>query len=160
MNPRIKLSVELYHLNEYLTLKALKEADAGSLDTRPLDKANSFAWIFGHITGSRFQIGKQLGLKNEFKWTELYNMRADVKEPDAYPSIDELKEAFGEICAALKGRFEELTDADLDGEPPFKIPGIEESMAGTISFMAFHEAYHVGQLAYVQRLNGGEQLVG
>jgi hypothetical protein len=160
MNPRIKLSVELYTLNEYLALKALKEAKPETLDDRPLDKANSFAWIFGHITGSRFQVAKMIGLDKEFKWGDLYDMGAGVKDAAAYPSLDDLTGAYKEISAALNSRFEELTDADLDGEPAFKIPGIEESAAGMISFMAFHESYHIGQLAYLQRLHGGEKLVG
>jgi uncharacterized damage-inducible protein DinB len=160
MNPRIKLSVELHHLNEYLVRKALQEADAKTLDERPMDRANSFAWILGHITASRFILGKQLGLKNEYKWAELYNAESDVRDTEAHPSIDQLKEAYDEICAALNSRFEKLSDADLDGEPPFKPPGIEESVAGMISVMAFHEAYHVGQFAYLQRLHGGEKLVG
>jgi uncharacterized damage-inducible protein DinB len=160
MNPRIKLSVELYTLNEHLALKALGEAKPETLDDRPLDKANSFAWIFGHITGSRFQVARMIGLDKEFPWGDVYNMGTEVKSSDSYPSVDKLKAAYEEISAALKERFEELTDADLDGEPAFKIPGIEESTAGMLSFMAFHEAYHVGQLAYIQRLHGGKGLVG
>jgi uncharacterized damage-inducible protein DinB len=160
MNQRIKLSCELYNLNENLALKALTEAKPETLDVRPMDRANSIAWIFVHITGSRFLLGKHLGLKNEFKWAELYNAKDGLAEAGAYPSIDELKEAYGEITSALNSRFEELTDADLDAASPFNVPGVEESIAGAIAALAFHESYHVGQMAYALRLHGGDQLVG
>jgi hypothetical protein len=160
MNLRIKLSAELYTVNRALALKALNEATPATLEVRPMDKANSFAWVFGHITGSRFQIGKLIGLMSEFPWTELYNAARDVRETDVYPSIDKLKSAYEEIGDRLNERFEELTEVDLDGASVLKIQGVEKSVAGMISAFAFHEAYHVGQLAYIQRLHGGEKLVG
>jgi uncharacterized damage-inducible protein DinB len=160
MNTRIKLSAELYNLNEVLALKALNEATPATLEVRPMDKANSFAWVFGHIVNSRFHIAKAIGLDEKASFDELYSMGSDVRGADAYPSVDELKTAYADITGRLKARLEKLTDSDLDGAPAFKVPGIEESVAGLISFMAFHEAYHIGQLAYIQRLHGGPKLVG
>ena len=46
------------------------------------------------------------------------------------------------------------------GEPPYSIPGIEKTTAGTLAFLSLHESYHVGQLAYILRLHGREKLVG
>lgn len=160
MSPRLELVSQLYNVTEQLALKALKEAKPETLNIRPNDKANSLAWVFGHIVASRLGIAKTLGIDESRDWDKLYDFGAEVKEPEAYPSIDELKETFADINAKLKARFEEMTDDDLKGEPAFKIPGIEESPAGIVAFMSLHESYHVGQLGYIQRLHGGEKLVG
>jgi uncharacterized damage-inducible protein DinB len=160
MHPRIKLTAELYGLNKYLALKALDEAKPDDLFVRPSEKGNSFHWIFRHVTASRFTLAQAIGLKDEVAWGKLFDMGAEPKEPSAYPAVGEIKKAFLDISDRLQSRFESMTEGDLSGQPPFKIPGIEETIAGSISFMAFHEGYHVGQLAYVLRLHGGDKLVG
>jgi len=160
MNPRIKLVTELYEVSERLALKALNAVKTEDLYERPLDKANSFHWVFGHITASRYGLAKYIGMTESVPWEKLYEYGADVHDRSAYPTIDEIKTAFLEITKKLKARFETLTEKDLAGEPPFAIPGLEKSVAGILAFMSFHESYHVGQLAYLQRLHGGEKLVG
>ena len=160
MNQRIKLSTELFGLNQHLALKALGQLKPEDFHTRPMDCANSFQWVFGHVVASRFHLAKALGLDVEAPGDKLYAMGADTHGPDAYPSVEELKKAYSEVTAKLQERFQNVTDSELDAAPPYKIPGIEESLAGLVSFLAFHEAYHVGQLAYIIRLHGCERLVG
>ena len=160
MNPRIKLVTELYEVSERLALKALNEAKPDDLYERPLDKANSFHWVFGHITASRYGLAQSLGLNESVSWEKLYEFGAEVQDFGAYPSIDELKAAFLDITKKLKVRFETLTERDLAGEPPCTIPGLEKSIAGLLAYLFMHESYHVGQLAYLQRLHGGPKLVG
>jgi uncharacterized damage-inducible protein DinB len=87
-------------------------------------------------------------------------MGAEVKDPSAYPSIGEIHTSFLDISAKLKARFETLTEADLAGEPPYSIGGIEKTTAGLLAFSSLHESYHVGQLAYIIRMHGGKTLVG
>ena len=160
MNQRIKLSVELHKFNEYLTLKALGELDSEHLYERPLDRCNSFYWVIGHIVWTRYELAKALGLEETLPGGDLFEIGAEIRDPEVYPPFEELTAAYTDICAKLNTKFEVLTDAELDGTPPFKIPGIEESIAGIVSFLSFHESYHVGQLAYILRIHGGKQLVG
>lgn len=160
MIPRIKLVTELYAVSERLALKALGEMKPEDLFVRPDDKANSFHWVFGHITSSRFGLAKALGLNDDVAWGKLYDMGADVYDASTYPPFEEIHAAFLDISKKLKARFETLTEADLAVEPPFSIPGIEKSTAGTLAFLSLHESYHVGQLAYILRLHGRAKLVG
>jgi len=160
MNPRIKLIVDLYNVNQGLALKSLGQTKLGNLHLRTLDKGNSVYWVFAHITVSRYTLAKALGLDESVVWGGMFDFGSEPKDPVGYPSIDEIKAAFLDISDKLKKRFETVTEADLAKEPPFTIPGIEKSAAGTLAFMSLHESYHVGQLAYLQRLQGGEKLVG
>lgn len=160
MNQRIKLSTELYDLNRRLALKALDQLEPEQLHLRPQDCANSFQWVLGHIVAARFHLAMALGIDGQAPGDELYGAGADTHEPNAYPSIEELKTAYDDISDKLQERFRSITDGELDGAPPYKVPGIEETLAGLVSVQAFHEAYHVGQLAYIIRLHGCDRLVG
>jgi uncharacterized damage-inducible protein DinB len=160
MNPRIKYVVNLYNVNQALTMKALGDAKDTDLNDRPHDKANSFAWTFGHITASRFGLAQAFGLNVEFDPNKLYERGAEITDQSAYPTVDEIKTAFDDISEKLQTLFEGLNDADLDGEPPFTVPGVEETAGGVLAFLSLHESYHVGQLAYINRLHDATQLVG
>ena len=160
MIPRIKLIAELYDVSGRLALKALNEMKPDDLAARPLDKANSFQWVFGHITASRYGLAQTLGLEEKVSWEKLYEFGAELQDQTAYPSIDEIKAALDHITKKLKQRFESITEQELAGEPPFTIPGTEKSIAGNLAFLSLHESYHVGQLAYLLRLHGREKLVG
>jgi hypothetical protein len=100
MNPRIKLVVNQYNVNRALVLKALEMADGTDLSDRPMDKANSFAWVFGHITASRFTLVKGFGMDVEFDPNKLYEFGAEIEDQSAYPRLDEIKTAFEDISGS------------------------------------------------------------
>jgi len=125
-----------------------------------MEHGNSFLFVAGHITAYRHSVAALLGVKEEWPHQALFARGAEVKDPSAYPSLDEIKTAFDSISAKINKRFLEVTEADLSGPAPFKMPGLEETAGGIVAFLAMHEAYHVGQLAYILRLHGGERLVG
>jgi uncharacterized damage-inducible protein DinB len=62
----------------------------------------------------------------------------------------------------MRQAFEKLT-AERLGQPPSparqSLPGVTD-LTSLISFYAFHESYHVGQLGYARRLLGREGIAG
>ena len=42
----------------------------------------------------------------------------------------------------------------LTKQPPWTKPGMENSVRGTVTFLAFHESYHLGQLGYLRKFHG------
>ena len=64
------------------------------------------------------------------------------------------------IRAGMKARFASLTEADLaapaNGKP---LPGVT-TVAEQLAFLAFHESYHVGQLAYIRKSLGHSAVAG
>ena len=160
MNQKMTYIANLYKVNTGLVIKALEMSNASEHHTRIGDKANSFHWIAGHLTASRFTVANMLGLNEQFPNDELFSFGSEPKDPSAYQSIDEIKQAWGEIAEKLLARLEEVTDADLDGEAPFEVPGVPKKIGDLVSFLQLHESYHVGQLAYINRMQGSERLVG
>jgi hypothetical protein len=60
----------------------------------------------------------------------------------------------------LSKRLEEIGDAELSAKCPRDFPIADKTMRGAITFLAYHEGYHVGQMAYLRKLLGKGQLVG
>ena len=160
MNPQLKPIVNLYNVNTNLFLKALDMANEADLYDRPLGKANSLHWIAGHLTVTRFMVAKMLGLQVEFPKAQLFEFGAEPQDPSAYPTIEEIVTGWNNISEKLKDQFEKVGDDVLAGKPPFEVPGVEKTIGALVAFLQLHESYHVGQLAYINRLHGGERLTG
>lgn len=160
MHPKMIHIAGLYQVTERLFDKALKSVKPDDLHTRPQDRANSFLFIAGHITASRYSVAALLGVKEVWPPMNKFEMGAQVKDPSVYPPLAEIKAAFDSITEKITARLEVVTEEELSKPAPFKIPGMEETAGGIVAFLSMHEAYHIGQLAYILRLHGGERLVG
>lgn len=59
----------------------------------------------------------------------------------------------------MVARLEELTEAELSAPAPrsFAIP--DRSVRGAITFLAYHEGYHIGQMAFLRKWLGFPGLV-
>ena len=160
MHPKMVHIAGLYQVTQRLFDKASDEIKPEDVSVRPSDRGNSFLFVAGHITAYRYSVAALLGLKAEWPHKSLFERGAEIKDAAAYPSFEEIKKTFDDITLKINKRFDEVTEADLSGPAPFKMPGLEETSGGIVAFLAMHEAYHVGQLAYILRLHGGERLVG
>ncbi|MEE8575662.1 MAG: DinB family protein [candidate division Zixibacteria bacterium] len=160
MNPKIEYLHLLFKVNTDLFNKALEMSANGDHFERPADKANSLHWVAGHLTNSRFTIAQMLGLKEEYEYDSLFSFGSEIKEIDAYPSLDEIKRSWEEISAKMLALFESVTDDHLASEAPFEVPGVPKRIGEMVAFLQLHDSYHVGQLAYINRLLGAERLVG
>ena|SRR3972149_3509737 len=160
MNSSFETVRDLYNLNTGLFLKALENVKDSDLFFRPFDKANSLHWVAGHLVTSRYTSANILGIDDACPWGKMFDFGAEVKEQSVYPAVEELKTAWQDVSAKMIDRFNVVTDEDLAGDPPFEIPGMESTKAAAVAFLIFHEAYHVGQLAYIRRLRGYDRLVG
>ena len=145
---------DLYKLNTSLFDRVLKGFDVSRQFIRPIEKANSVNWIAGHLVSSRYDVASMLGVGDKCPWGNLYDMGVELKDSSDYPSLEEIKSAFVEISAKIIAGLETASEDQLSKEPPWKGPGMENSVRGTISFLSFHESYHLGQLGYLRKFHG------
>ena len=96
----------------------------------------------------------------EFPKSKLFDYGVEPTDPSEYPSIEEIVAAWNDIAEKLKDQFEKAGDDILAGKPPFEVPGVDKTVAGMVAFLQLHESYHVGQMAYINRLHGAGKLVG
>ncbi len=117
---------------------------------------NTPHWILGHLVTSRRFLARRLGaeLPND-GWEELFGMHAEPDGTRGFPSVPELVTAFGAADAALAERLPALTEEEREepwGARPFPDGG--ETVAQGVSFLYFHETYHLGQLGLLRRILG------
>jgi uncharacterized damage-inducible protein DinB len=161
MTPRLEYTVSLYRINTGLFRRVTELFDVKNIDHRPLEVGNSFRFLTGHITLYRHSLAATLGLAVKFRWTELFDLGARPMAPSVYPPMNEVLDAFNKVSDPMLKRLESITDEQLDGPPSFtvQVPGAVNTVGGIVSFGAAHEAYHIGQMAYLVRLLGGERLI-
>ena len=84
-----------------------------------------------------------------------------MQDPGAYPSREQINEASREVNARLFAKLAALTDAEVNkdatGGP---LPPSVRTVADRLAFLAMHDSYHVGQLAYVRKALGLPGVVG
>jgi uncharacterized protein YndB with AHSA1/START domain len=150
----------IFKLNSGLIRSSLEGLTAAELWQRPTPHNNPLLWVVGHIVATRAALLGRLGEPIDTGWGDLFARGAVLHEPSRYPSRDEIERVHRTVADRLKARFASLTEADLvapaNGKP---LPGVT-TVAEQLAFLAFHESYHVGQLAYIRKSLGHSALAG
>jgi len=160
MDPVIAPSVALYAVNSRLFEKGLEGLSRDQLLMCPSEASNPFLWIAGHLANTRFGLAAMVGRKQHRPWGDMFNRSATrPAAAEAYPAMTVIRTAWDEVTAVLVPRFEELTDTELSARSPMAFPLQDGSLRGAIAFLAHHEGYHLGQMAYIRKSLGFPGLV-
>jgi uncharacterized protein YndB with AHSA1/START domain len=150
----------IFKLNTGLLRSALDGLNAEELWRRPTPLTNPMLWIAGHIVQTRASMLRLLGEPFDTGWTDLFSRGAALAESSRYPSRDDIDRINREIINRLKVKFAALTDEDLAAPARGRqVPGAK-TVGDQLTFLAFHESYHIGQLAYVRKALGHSALAG
>jgi len=111
----------------------------------PAGGGNSLNWIVGHIIVSRDDIRELIGLDrlcgDDMK---MYDRDTEPVSPDKFMEFGKLLEMFNDGESILE---EKLKNTDLrEDNEKYRM----------VTFLAFHEAYHVGQTGILRRIIGKE----
>jgi len=147
-------------LNAGLIKSSLDGLADSDLWLRPTPRNNPMLWVFGHIVATRAKLLGALGDPLDTGWGDLFNRGATLKDAAAYPARQEIERVHRDVSERLKTAFAAFTDADLErAAPPLGLPGVK-TVADQLAFFAFHESYHVGQLAYIRKSLGQSGVAG
>lgn len=161
MNPRVAQFANLYNLDTTMVQKALEDVKPADLHKRVNNSGSTLHWIFGHIVASRHDIAKIIEADTDWKHYELFSGSGQqVKESSAYPPIEELQKTFDSVTNKLMKRLGELNDNDIDKKLKDKWPHGDDTNLGAISFMAWHEGWHIGQMSVLRKHLGYKGLAG
>jgi len=109
----------------------------------PAGGGNSLNWVVGHILVSRDDIRELIGLDrlcgDDMK---MYDRDTEPVSPDKLMDFSKLLEMFNAGQTLLVDKLKE-TDLREDNEK-YRM----------VTFLAFHEAYHVGQTGILRRIIG------
>ena len=116
----------------------------------PSEKSNHLSWVVGHIIWARAAVAGMLGSPISKPWFPLVARGSKIADPAEYPSSAELSLALQEVTAVLNTAMENASEEVLAGSAPERIPTVDGKLSGTVSFLAWHDTFHVGQAAYLR----------
>ncbi|GAB4231122.1 MAG: hypothetical protein Kow00109_03100 [Acidobacteriota bacterium] len=122
--------------------------------------SNSMLWIAGHVALYRHRMLALVGVTQEFPWTALFDRGSQPAKPEDYPSIDQVRQTWREAFALLEKRLPQLSEEEWEQPAPRSFPVPDPSLRAAVCFLGFHEAYHLGQMAYLRRSLGYPGIVG
>jgi uncharacterized damage-inducible protein DinB len=150
----------IFKLNNGLVTRVLEGLDDDDVWRRPGDAGNPIGWLVGHVTIVRSSLLAELGAPFDHGLGSVFSRGEAIKDRSSYPPRTAIEAAWHDTHARMRDAFAAITDAWLAepsrGKP---LPGAK-TMADRLSFLAFHESYHVGQMAYVRRLIGRSGVAG
>jgi len=66
----------------------------------------------------------------------------------------------GEVGRLLKTAFDEVSEETLSAASTVKVPSADGTLSGVINFLAYHDTYHTGQVAFLRCWLGHEGVAG
>jgi uncharacterized damage-inducible protein DinB len=140
--------------------KAIADVRPEDWFRKPGDDSNHLLWLLGHVVVHRGLVLKTLGVQWESSWSSLFARGSERVDEAEYPSIDEMREAWNQISEQLKTALREAPEDVLAKATPEGMPSFDKKLSGTVAFLAFHDAYHTGQMSFLRKWLGYGQTVG
>ena len=158
--PSIKPVAFIFANNDSLADRAFLGVKPEDLWTRPTPTTNSMLWIYAHMVSTRARVLGVFGEPYDTGWGETFGRGAELQDPSTYPSREKINEVARDINARLFAKLAAMTEADLAREARGPRPPSAVTVADQLAFLALHDSYHVGQLAYVRKALGLPGVVG
>jgi uncharacterized protein YndB with AHSA1/START domain/uncharacterized damage-inducible protein DinB len=159
-NPAVKPVAFIFASNDSLAARAFIGVEPGDLWKRPTPQTNSMLWIYAHMAAVRARLLNVLGDDYDPGWGDAFGRGAQVQDAGTYPSREKINEVSREVNTRLFAKLATLTDADLSQEAKGALPPGVKTVIDRLAFLAMHDSYHVGQLAYVRKALGLPGVVG
>jgi hypothetical protein len=150
----------MYKANTDIVTKAIADVSLEDWVRKPGDDSNHLLWVFGHLVVHRGHALKLLGGQWDASWAQLFARGAQRVNDDEYPSTEELKTAWQQVSADLATALGNPPADRLANDAPPGFPSFDGKVSGNVAVLAFHDAYHAGQVSYLRKWLGYGQTVG
>lgn len=160
MDPRLAGATAIHAKNHELVAATLDGVDDALYRRITLPDTSPMAWILGHMVGSRYLSNRLLGGCETFEYADLFARSTSSADPDAMPSLEEMLGLWNGISGPLDERLNAASPDQLDRKSSGRVPSTDETILGTINFLALHESYHLGQLGFLRKAGGLPGLAG
>ena len=143
-------------LTGYVIERNIEGVDHRESLAQPSPAGNCANWVLGHIVSAR---NGALGLVGETPIAPPETFAAYGNDPvtDASRALkwDELVTMFRKSQEPLERGLSKISAGTMAQPAPFSPTGNpDETVGSLLAAIAFHEAYHAGQLGLLRRLNG------
>jgi len=142
----------IINLNTRLFLNALAGITEEQARERISDHNNPVIWLAVHTVWARYNSCAMLGkpaAKNPYEG--LFEKFRPFDATANYGSLAQAKIEWQNATELLKEGLASVTEEHLAADCPLKSPIGDSTFAGTIAFLAQHESYDIGQIAFLKK---------
>ena len=149
----------IFKANTAIVNKAIGNIGNDDWFRAPGDDSNHLLWLMGHIVVHRGRALNILGGNWETSWSPLFARGAERMADAKYPSAEEIQAAWTQVSEQLTAALRDPAAEKLTQEAPKGPPSFDGKISGNVAFLAFHDAYHVGQVSFLRKWLGYGQTV-
>lgn len=135
-------------------LKQFIDGQPNELSLMRVGESNTIGWIIGHLITYRGKIIQTLGGECDVQEFEKLCERGAEKDKEFEIDIAAALELFTMRGGVIAELLEEETEKSLKEDIGRELPDGTSDIAGYLSFMAWHEGFHLGQLDLILAANG------
>lgn len=118
-------------------------------------RTNNVAYLAAHLLETRLFVARRVGAEPEPAVTRL-SLAGSIDDMVVFPPVTQLRAGWEAVDAALDTRLVALTDRQLDLPSLLQLPVSDGTLFGALAWMAQHESYHIGQMAFLRQQLGLE----
>lgn len=148
----------ILNLNERLFSNSLAGVSEEQAKQRLSDHNNPLNWLATHTTWARYNMAALLGKPGDNPYNGLFEGFKPFDDLMQFDTLEKIKVEWNKASALLKEGLENVSEAHLAADAPFKNPTGDSSIGGTIAFLAQHESYDIGQMALLKKYLTGEAM--
>ena len=157
MNAAMETVANTLAIGDHFFVNSIATMDDDALRRRVVDNTNSVLWLAGHLLNMRMYLLGLFGDDRKLPWEQKFK---DAYDPSAdYPSMAELKEKWVSIAEALQKQMRAASDDHFEKAIDWNLPNGDKTVRGACLFYAYHEGWHLGQVAYARKGMGMAGLV-
>jgi hypothetical protein len=151
MKSSIHESGLIFNMNERLFLNSLAGVTDEQAKERISTHNNPLIWIATHTVWARYNIAGLLGKPGENPYTGMFENFKPIDDTMKFPTLDTIRSEWKKASDLLKEALAAITEEHLASPAPFASPIGDPTMGGTITFLAQHESYDIGQAAFLKK---------
>jgi hypothetical protein len=150
--------VEVYDYHTKMFINALDGLSDKDAQNRLGTKANHIAWIAGSLVYQRQFVANAVGIDVKQTSEKLFENNQGIHDNITYPPLEEYREDWEKISPLLKDALAYISEEELNGPDPYKMPGGNFTLFDIIIFSIDRESYCIGQIGLFRRLLGYEAM--
>lgn len=152
MNNPLKPLVDIFNLNTKLFLNSTEGMDDANSRRCFSSGSNNILFIAIHMLDARYYLARltNLDLQNPYKF--IFDSILSVNDLEDEPTLDEIRNNWTKISPKIKSHLNNIDQSILIQPAEWKFPIADQTKQGALSFLLSHEAYHIGQMAFLHKL--------
>jgi uncharacterized damage-inducible protein DinB len=154
MEPQLAPLAAIFDLNTDLLLNCLDGLSDAEARERLAGGGNSITFLAAHLTDTRHFLATRMGQPLPNPIARYLAEARSIEDIAEWPSLAEIRSAWCQVSSHLKSALAASSAADLARQNTHRFPISDSSQLGMIAFLVQHDAYHVGQIAFLRRQLG------